>query len=37
MWVLTNLSGVSVSTNVNDLYDCDLYKGTDVLLPVLGE
>jgi len=24
-------------TNVNNLYVCDVYKGTDVLLPVLGE
>jgi hypothetical protein len=31
------LSGVSVCTNVNDLYDCDVHKGADVLLPILGE
>ena len=24
-------------TNVNNLYNCDVYKGADVLLPVLGE
>jgi hypothetical protein len=24
-------------TDENDLYDCDIYKGADVLLPVLGE
>jgi len=24
-------------TNVNNLYDCDVYKGADILLPVLGE
>ena len=37
MWVLTFLSGVSVCTNANNLYDCDIYIGADVFLPGLGE
>ena len=37
MWVLTFLSGVSVCTNANNLYDCDIYIGTDVFLPGLDE
>jgi len=31
------LSGVSVYTNMNDLYDCDVYKGADVFLPVFSK
>jgi len=31
------LSGVSVYTNMNDFYDCDVYKGADVFLPVFSK
>ena len=31
------LSGVTICTNANDLYDCDVYKDAGVFLPVLGE
>jgi hypothetical protein len=31
------LSGISVYTNMNDLYDCDVYKGADVFLIVFGK
>lgn len=31
------LSGVSVYANMNDIYDCDMYKGADVFLPVFSK
>jgi len=37
MWLLTILTGVSACTNANDFYDCDVYKGADDFLRVLGE
>jgi len=37
MWIHMSwmLSGVSVYTNMNDLYDCGLYKGTNVFILVI--
>jgi len=31
------LSGVSMCTNMNELYGCDVYKGADVFLLVFGK
>jgi len=28
------LSGVNLYPNMNDIYNCDMYKGVDVFLPV---